>query len=571
MAEYTPKQLNDLGEAYFTGVGKTQNKEMAYTYFKQAADLDNPVGHHNIGRYFLDKGDYKSALDAFTKAKSYRFIPSYLAIASMYKEGTGLKKNKKRAFKIYEEAAQNQDVDSYLALASCYETGYGTKKSIEKAKVYYQKAVDLNHPFAMYKLATFYEQDLKDKTKQDQAFELYEKASQQGEVHSLKRLIALYDKGAIPLLKKKSQHYRQEMVFYYTELLAKQADMDALITVANRYFEGSHVTPKNYEKAYQYYSMLAERNHEIGYFGLGCLYLYGFGVKPNLERSKECFERAQLKGHILATTRLGDYYRLTAKQTSDYEMAKDWYLKAAKSNEPEALINLGLLHYRHQIDQSNPTLALQYFETALKKGALSAHYWLGVLYQKGDGVTKNIELAKKHFEKAIQAGNLGAKYKLATMLLEWSAQPKLKAKAKLSMLQSMHEYFLAYAIDPQSNPANQMAAMTELARNFEQGRGTAQNPRAARYWYEFASMKGEWNAMIWMYQTLKTKESSVAWDWLKKAAEKEDAPEAYYQMGLVYQHGFLPHVSVDLKQAKRWYEQAAKKQHPQAIATLLIL
>lgn len=571
MADYTPKQLNDLGEAYFTGVGKTQNKEMAYTYFKQAADLDNPVGHHNIGRYFLDKRDYKSALEAFTKAKSYKYLPSYLAIASMYKDGIGMKKNPKKAFKIYEEAAQNQDVDSYLSLASCFETGYGTKKSIDKAKIYYQKAVDLQNPYAMYKLAMFYEQDLKDKSKLDTAFELYEKASQLGEVHALKRLIDLYDKGSIPLLKKKSVHYRQEMVFYYSELLAKQSDLDALILVANRYFEGSAITPKNYEKAYQYYTMLAEKNHEIGYFGLGCLYLYGYGVKPHLERAKECFERAQLKGHILAMTRLGDYYRLTAKQTSDYELAKEWYLKAAKSNEPEALINLGLLHYRNQIDQSNPTLALQYFETALKKGALSAHYWLGVLYQKGEGVTKNIELAKKHYEKAIQSGNLGAKYKLATMLLEWSTQPKLKPKAKEQMLLQMHEYFLAYANDPQSNAANQMTAMTELAKNFEQGRGTTQNPRAARYWFEFAAMKGDALAMVWMYQTLKAKEPKVAFEWLSKASQKNEAYEAYYQMGLLYQSGFSPLVAVDLKQAKRWFEQAAKGHHQQAIAMLLIL
>ncbi|MCK7484865.1 MAG: hypothetical protein MZU97_04455 [Bacillus subtilis] len=80
MAEQlSPKQLNDLGDAYFNGTGKVQNKELAYTYYKQAAEMDNPLGHVNIGKYFIDKGDYKKANEALMKAKSYSLYAGIVA------------------------------------------------------------------------------------------------------------------------------------------------------------------------------------------------------------------------------------------------------------------------------------------------------------------------------------------------------------------------------------------------------------------------------------------------------------------------------------------------------------
>ena len=100
MAEQlSPKQLNDLGDAYFNGTGKVQNKELAYTYYKQAAEMDNALGHVNIGKYFIDKGDFKKANEALMKAKSYRYTPALLLLAAMAKNGQGMKRNKTKAFK----------------------------------------------------------------------------------------------------------------------------------------------------------------------------------------------------------------------------------------------------------------------------------------------------------------------------------------------------------------------------------------------------------------------------------------------------------------------------------------
>jgi TPR repeat protein len=48
--QMTPKALNELGDKYFYGQNTSANIELAYTYYKQAADQGNPVGLYNVGR-----------------------------------------------------------------------------------------------------------------------------------------------------------------------------------------------------------------------------------------------------------------------------------------------------------------------------------------------------------------------------------------------------------------------------------------------------------------------------------------------------------------------------------------
>jgi uncharacterized protein len=569
--QLSPKSLNELGDAYFTGTGKPLNKEMAYTYYKQAADLDNPVGHFNIGKYFLDKSDYKNAIEAFHKAKSYKYAPALLELAKMVSMGKGMKKNKKKAFKFYEEAAQYTDLDAYMELANCYEIGYGTKKNVDKAKEYYKKAADHLHPAALYKMGLYALSTPKEKTAGENAIAYFDKAASLNHVGAMKQLIKLYDGAQLPAFKKKSVQYCKEMVFYYTEMLAKANDIQALEVVSFVYYEGNDIVKKNHEKAANYFLTLAELDHPSGLYGLGISYLYGHGLRMDLEKAKVNLEKAANKGHVMAMTKLGDYIRMRAKSASDFELAKDWYMQAAKLNEVEALINLGLLNYRSQVENANPQLARQYFETAAKKGASGAYYWLGVIYQKGDGVDQNFEIAKKNFEKAITSGHLGAKYKLATMYIESSKQEKLKQKVKKERYIWAHRYLLDYILDPNHNQANYVVSMNLLGYLYEFGLGVDTNKRAARYWNELAATNGNSDSMVWMFHALKNKEVQEALKYLEDACKLDDAYEAHYQLGMLYLEGFAPLLKIDIKKAKQHFEIASRGNHPSAVAKLLVL
>jgi uncharacterized protein len=572
MAEQlSPKQLNDLGDAYFTGTGKVQNKELAYTYYKQAADLDNPLGHLNIGRYFLDKGDYKKATDALLKAKSYRYTPALLLLASMAKNGQGMKRNKTKAFKFMLEASELGDVDAVLEVAESYETGYGIKKDPEKAFAYYQKAADQNHPKGFYKVGTILLQNAKEKSGGETAIAWLDKAATAGEPMAMRTLIRLFETSGVPYLRKKSVSYCKEMAFYYHELLARTGDDVALRLVANAYFYGDSLINKNADKAALYYTKLSEMNDPIGYFGLGQCYAVGFGVKIDTTKSRAFLEKAAEGGHPQAMSKLGDLHRLNAKSIADYETAKQFYTEAAKQNDLDAIINLGLLHYRNQIANASGNLAFQYFDSAAKKGAPGAWYWLGVLYQKGDGVAQNLDQARKNYLKAIASGHLGAKFKLATMFEEEALLPKLKPKAKTALYEQTHRLYLEYSLDPSHNQANHLISMRRLGMYFETGLSGSKNPRAARYWYESAASENDPEAMLWMYRELKTRESEAALRWLDMACRDEHFADAHYEKGLLYLEGFAPFVKIDLKAARLEFEIAARENHPSAVAKLMLL
>lgn len=565
------KWLNEQGDAYFEGKGKPQNKELAYTFYKQAADQDNPLGHLNIGRYFLDKKDYKKALEAIQKARSYRYPAASLMLSRMARTGQGLKKNKTKAFKFALEAAEWSDVDGYLDVATCYEDGFGVKRDVEKAFAYYKKAAELDHPKGMYKVGTILLATPKEKTGGEEALRWLDKAAMTGEPMAIRTLIDTYQKAAAPFLKKKSRGYCDEMTFYYKELLARTGDDMSLREVAEAYHYGSHPVKKNPEKAFLYFSKLAEMKDPVGYHGLGMCHQNGQGVKVDLTKAKAYYEAAAALSHAGALTKLGDLVRAQATTPADFERARDHYLEAAKQNDLEAVINLGLLHYRAQIPNAQSALAFQYFDTAAKKGAVGAYYWLGVLYQKGEGVEINRETAKKMFRKAMAEGHLGSKFKLATSLFEEAEAPKIKPKPQTLLRTEAKRLMLEYVLDPQRHPANAVVAMRLLGESFERGDGEPSNPRAARYWHESAAQAGDGAAMLWMMRALKDREPTASWNWLEKACADPTFAEAHYQKGLILLEGISQVVKVDPIKAKQAFETAARMNHPQAVAKLMVL
>jgi hypothetical protein len=565
------KWLNEQGDQYFEGKGKPQNKVQAYNYYKQAADMDNPLGHLNIAKYFLDAKDFKKALESIHKARSFHYPPASLMLSKMYRHGQGVKKNKVKTFKFALEAAEWADVDAMLEVAACYEDGFGVKRDSEKAFSYYKKAADLEHPKGLYKVGKILLETQKEKTGGEEALRWLDKAAMVGEPMAIRTLIEAYQKAALPYLKKKSRGYCDEMAFYYRELLARTGDDVSLRDVAEAYHYGHSPVKKNPEKAFLYFSKLVELKDPIGYHGLGMCHQFGLGVKADLTKAKAFYEAAAALDHAGAMTKLGDLIRSQATTPAEFERARDHYLEAAKRNDVEASINLGLLHYRNQIPNAQAALAFQYFDTAAKKGAVGAWYWLGVLYQKGEGVSANHETAKKMYRRAMTDGHLGAKYKLATTLLEESDQPKVKPKIVHSLRQEAGKLLLEYVLDEKRHPANAIVAMRLLGTLFERGEGMTLNLRAARYWHERAAVEGDGEAMLWMVRILKNKEPLQAWNWLDKACGDPLFAEAHYQKGLVLSEGIPGVVKVDLMKAKSAFETAARMNHPAAVAKLMVL
>ena len=563
-----PKALNELGDKYFYGQEGSKNIELAFTYYKQAADQGNPVGLYNVGNYFLVKQDYRNAIDYLHKSLSSGYSKAFLALADMALNGQGMRKSKKKAFKYTSSGAKLGDIDAINQLARFYSEGIGVSKDIKKAWEYYQQSADKNDPEGMYRLGRLHLDTAAAKRNPEKAIQWLDKSAASGHPNAIRQMRDLYQKPH-PYYAKRSFAFLAEMVFYYDELLAKTGSIDALERVAIAYLEGTPPAKQNGEKAIEYLEMLLTSDNTLGHFGIGYSAMMGFGIPRDSSRAIKHLEIAANRGLEKAMIKLGDFYRLGISGAPDPELAKKWYYEAAKKNSPEALVNLGLLHYRNQIINASGELAYQYFETAAKKGNMSAHYWLGILHERGIGCLVDYSAAEKSYQKAI-AGNVpGASYKYAVLLYDTAVKITSKGKAKARAKKAI-DLFRSYLKQPSRAKANEAYSCYYLALMYQQGLGADRSPRISRYWFERSSELGLSKAKVALYQLLKVTDPVQAISFLEQAALQQHDPEALYELGILTLQG-TAQKSPDTVRGRQYLEASAKKQYRPAIERLTMM
>ncbi len=554
-ATYTPKQLNDLGDKYFYGRETQKNIEMAFTYYKKAADLNNPVGYYNVGKYFIEKEQHKSAIEYLEKSKTLGYTKAAITLSNLHINGLGVRKNKKKAFKMMQTAVEGNDQMALHQFGIFHLEGIGCKKDEKNAEKYFQLSADNKIPAGMYRLGLLYLESKQIKRDYENAFFWLDKAAENGDLDAIHKLISLYRDSHIHL-KKKSVLFLQEMQFYYTELLARKQDIDALIKVASAYYEGRDYLKINYEKANNYYQALYNLDHTKGYLGLGLSYLYGRGVDVNHAKARELLEVAATRSDALALNAMGEIHRLGYGVEINHQRAKDFYTEAAKANETNALINLGLLNYRNQIQGAKGELAFQYMNTASEKGNILAHYWLGIFYEKGVGVPKDTKKAEAEYKKAIDADNEGAKYKYAQMLYENIKTSKMSAKKRNVVYTDIRDLLIEYINSPNTSDVNTIYSMYMLGEVYSRKDFLLRSDKISRYYYESAAEKKFTKAMVRMYFILWDKEPKVAHEYLMEAIKRPSDGESLFVMGNRYYEGDQ-FIEKDQFKAREFFGQAA--------------
>ena len=110
--------------------------------------------------------------------------------------------------------------------------------------------------------------------------------------------------------------------------------------------------------------------------------------KSGYEKARECFEKAQKLGDLMALNNLGLLYLNGLGVKKDYEKAKEYFEKAAKV-DPMALNNLGILYMTGDVKGDTKSVkkgvekdlkkAREYFEQAVKLGCAPAQEYLNEL------------------------------------------------------------------------------------------------------------------------------------------------------------------------------------------------
>ncbi len=130
----------ELGECYYLGNGVEEDEPHAFEYY-QIATVSGEVikiGQHaeQFTDEFMKKDDpIKQAKWTMLAAKMGR-RRSMLELGKLYQDGTGIKKDIKKAFSWFQKSADAGLNDAYFELSECYRLGKGVVKNNSLALVY---------------------------------------------------------------------------------------------------------------------------------------------------------------------------------------------------------------------------------------------------------------------------------------------------------------------------------------------------------------------------------------------------------------------------------------------------
>jgi len=108
------------------------------------------------------------------------------------------------------------------------------------------------------------------------------------------------------------------------------------------------------------------------------------------------------------------YMGLMYYKQADMEQAGEWYLRAAKKGDADALYGVASVRYV----QGSFDGALQYFKEASRKGNIRALHWVGFMYQKGYGASQDLDLARKYYRESAKHGYLVAEHALLSFVFQ---------------------------------------------------------------------------------------------------------------------------------------------------------
>ena len=251
------------------------------------------------------------------------------------------KKDYEKAYKAMVSQVKRGNVPAMFDLAKMYQTGLYVEVNKEKANLLYSKALEgylmLNekapNDFFEYQIGRLYslEGENQDRLK---AIEWFEKSAQKGNKY-------------------------------------------AMFSLGNIYYYGNG-TELNYFKAFEYFKASADKKCEHSYYRLGYMFRKGMGCAKNTKESDVWFSKMikfysgdkELQND-LNCYRLGQLYEKGWGTSADYEIAKEYYLKASEGNNSNAEFALARIYFK----EGNEEECLRYIELAEEHGNRYARDW----------------------------------------------------------------------------------------------------------------------------------------------------------------------------------------------------
>ena len=206
---------------------------------------------------------------------------------------------------------------------------------------------------------------------------------------------------------------------------AVRAYEDALTYAANN----------DFKSAYEACREVLEPIDEETQYNWGVAYYNGMGIAQNYEKAYYYFKIAADKGYASAQRALGGMYLFGQYVAKDITSAIEYFSKAAEAKDGNAALNLAIIYYNGKETSQNYKEAYRWlkdfedtkyckYKIDIDRDGYLANAILGDLYLRGKGTEQDFANAKKCFDYAANHNNEDAQYWLAIMYLSGTGVQK---------------------------------------------------------------------------------------------------------------------------------------------------
>jgi TPR repeat protein len=484
-------------------------------------------------------------------------------------------KNVEKSIEWYKKAISYCNSHSMLNLSFIYL--YNDEyKNIEKGLEYIDMAIDNGNIRALNEKAYFLLETEEENRNIPVAKELLVKAYDAGDGYAAYRLGYGYQNAEF------SEERDYETAFKYYLVGAERKHLFA-IELLGRYYRAGIAGESNPEKAIEYYSEAVERGSNYARVELALCYEEGFGVEQNNVKAFELLKLAADEDYPYAQVKLGYYYMNGVIDEPDLDKAFEYFSKAAENGNFDAMYNLGRM-YKYSVGRpENPELALQYLEKAAEGGDADANIEMGISYEhEYGGLEFDGEKIMKYVNIAAEQGHPYAQYKLGTYhyygLVEKDMEKGLEYLRKAYENGSPYaaavlgDHFI-YGADESADSNDAFQYYKFAAENdyvtegiglcYQYGIGVERSESEAFKYFSIAADRDYTAAkyrlgVCYKYEIGTVKNLTEAYRWLSEAAE-EGSRNAEYEVAMMLLDG--EGVSMDLEKGVEWLYKAAEKEH----------
>lgn len=404
----------------------SKDAESAVKWLKKCAEKGNADCQNHLGLVFYARKDYSSAMQWYMKAAEKENYEAQCEIGRLYVLGLGVEMNVYKAVEWFEKSVKKNSYCAHL-LGTMYENGSGVKQDYSKALELYKKSAEDGNATGAFCLGNMYYLGRGVDENVFTAKEWYDKAVKSGGRYNNVVARAAYILGTI---------YQEDGIkgykkaFEYYSIAAEKGDAEAQKKLCFMYARGQGIE-KDHNKAVLMAKKAEANGQSDVLFSLGIGYYYGWdqyiGIEsdqPDKAKAADVLELSAEQGSLHAQNFVAKMYYIGDGVSTDTAKAFKWYAKAAEQGSVESQLQLADMLYEGIGTEQNYQKAFEWYTKAAEQGNAIAEERLGDCFVSGKGTEKNINEGINWYNKAMQKGSTTAKEKLSEYYFALAEQNK---------------------------------------------------------------------------------------------------------------------------------------------------